>query len=793
MTRKTKIAWLFAGSCALALTAQANTSLAAEAAQAAQPSSVGEVVVTAQRRQQRLIDVPIAMSVISSKQLEQSNYTGLTNLALIVPSLQYNAYLGGGFQVRGIGTQSVNLTTEQDVAIVVDDVVQGLPELTFAAPSYQALTDIDRVEVLKGPQGTLFGKNSSVGVLQIITKKPQLGAYSADGSVSAATRGEYNVQANVNVPIGQDVAARISAFEYHHDGFIKNVANGEELGGYDQYGARGKLLWKPTNDLSVYFIGDYIKTTAPGNGAWTLRSCGSGFGAFSVCDTDEAYGVHPGPRNRQLAVDGPTPATTETKSGSMHIDYNLGKDTLTSVTAYNSMVSDENVDVDGSPRPILSIDRSLIKGQQFTQEVRLSSPSNQFFDYTVGAYVYNVQTNYHNLQGGTFGFEPDDATTLLSNGFAGLVTGGETVLNTNTTSYAVFGQGALHPTSKLELIGGVRYSHDDVGASVSVLPVANLCEVGFAFGGPCHSVSLPSSPEDNHVSADNFSGKVTLKYNFTSRINAYATVATGYKGPAIAYSALTPLSAVKPETSMAYEIGIKSELFDRRLTLSADAFYEHYKNFQADTAHINIDNPSASNFQLANAGGLDSKGVEADATWIATNDLTFSGSVAYNPTNFTNFLVQCQNQYVNPPTAGSCATIAGISVFNAKGYALPQAPELSYTLGGDYHHMLAGDYLFQAHANWVWKSSTYTVVADRNTIQAGYGLLGASVSIGPADQKWTVSVFARNLLDQYFVSGIFPTFLDNGSQAGPRVGYSNIPNLESGRTVGVKLSFKIGS
>jgi iron complex outermembrane receptor protein len=799
MTRSIALGALLAGVCAAATAAQAQSAPPASGAPPAPnaaggaptptSSQVGEIVVTAERRSERLEDVPVAVSVVSSDALAKSNYTEITNLQFVVPGLQYNPNVGGGFQVRGVGTQSINLTTEQDVGIVIDDVVQSVPQLTFAPPSYDALSDIDQIEVLKGPQGTLFGKNSSVGVLQVITKRPELGVYSGDADVSAGTHGEYKGQINLNIPVGDTVALRLSGFELHHDGFIKNLYNGQELGGYDEYGFRGKLLWKPTSDLTVYLIGERIHTSDPGNGAWTLRSCGSGFNTFSACATDAPYGIVPGPNNTSVALDAPTPASTDTADGSLHIEYQIGRNTLTSITAYMHVNQYENVDVDNSPRPILDADTSVTDSRQFTQELRFSSPADQLIEYTVGAFFMKLDSHFTNELAGTFDFEPDNSTTLLSNGFAGTVSGGLTVLDTSTTSYAVYGQATIHATSRLQLIGGLRFSHDDVSAGVYVAPLPNVCEFDYAFDGVCHSVSLPSTPETEETSASNVSGKGTLKYVFSDQVNAYVTYATGYKAPAISYAALTPLSTVQPETSRAVEVGLKSELLDRTLVLNVDAFYEKYTNFQADTFVLNEANPSASNFELANAGGLESRGFEGDATWRATQELTLSGSITYAPTKFTNFVIQCQSDFTNPAT-GPCYTVAGNSVFNAAGYPLPESPTTSYTLGADWRHPV-GAYLVDLSGTWNWRSSTYSLVADTDTIQKGYGLLGANVAFGPASGRWQVAIFARNILDQKFVAGIFQTFLDNGGAtaiAVPTIGYSNIPSIEAMRTVGMKIS-----
>jgi iron complex outermembrane receptor protein len=285
-------------------------------------------------------------------------------------------------------------------------------------------------------------------------------------------------------------------------------------------------------------------------------------------------------------------------------------------------------------------------------------------------------------------------------------------------------------------------------------------------------------------------------------VNAYATFAAGYKGPAISYPAGLPQFVVKPETSNDYELGVKAQVFNQRVELNADVFYEKYSNFQAESYVYDAANPGASNFTFANAGGLESKGIEADATWSATDELTLTGNAAYTPTKFTNYAIQCQDQFTNPATIpGQCTYIPPGSPpgtppqFNAAGYPLPQAPKFSYTLAANYVRSVLNGYSMDATANWNWHSSTYTVVANPNTIQQGYGLFGLNLGFGPDDGTWHFSVFARNLFDQHFVAAIFPTYLDNGALTGialPTQGYANLPTIDSIRTFGMKLDFRFG-
>ncbi len=226
-------------------------------------------------------------------------------------------------------------------------------------------------------------------------------------------------------------------------------------------------------------------------------------------------------------------------------------------------------------------------------------------------------------------------------------------------------------------------------------------------------------------------------------------------------------------------------------------FTTNYSNFQGQALYTDPNNPANRAYVTTNAGGLKTKGFEADATYKATPELTLTGGYAYTPTSFTSFAIPCQDGFTNPATVpGQCTYFAPNAApgtpaqFNARGYPLPYAPKNAFTLGADYVREWGADYVIRGSANYHWQSSTFTVVADPNSVVPAYGVLGASVSFGSQDGRWALSVFARNLLDQYFVAGIFKTPLDTGTAHSTplsTIGYSNNPSIESGRTVGVRL------
>ena len=763
-------------------------------------ATVDELIVTAQRREQSLLDVPLSVAVVSGETLKDANLANVTELTQLATGLSYNTNFGGGFQIRGVGTQSVLISSEQSVSVVIDDIVQGLPEISFAGPSYQALTDIERVEVLRGPQGTLFGKNASAGVLQIITKKPQLGVYEGDATVSYATDNEVRLGGNVNVPIGETAAFKLSAFLHRRDGYVHNLYTGEDVSGYNNRGFRAKLLWRPTDRAEVYLIGGHTENTDSGNGIWTLRNCGSGFagtqGQFRACDEAAKYGVTAGPKNLSGAWDGAIGVKQVNNSLSGRITYDLGSGLqVKAITGYYEVDVDQDVEVDSSPRPIISTNFSQFDQSQFSQELRLEGSVNNI-DFTVGGFYYRSDNQTIGLQGGTYNLLPDGSPFLLTTAF-GPVRCCFYSLDSETKSLAAFGQVTVRLLDdRLQVTGGLRYTDDKVRLDSRALDRANTCQVAFALGGDCKTAaSYPTPPVTAKKDASDLSGRLSVQYEVVPDVNVYATYSTGYKGPLISYARGQPLLPVDEETVTSYEAGIKGAFFDRRLVATLAAFRTRFKGFQGQTTVVDPQNPAIRSLITTNAGGLKTKGIEFDATFKVTPELTLRGAYAYVPTEFVDFAIQCSDRFTNPATTpGECTYISdqapGVLQFNAGGYPLIYSPKTSFNLGLDYARPVLGDHLFRVAANYSWRGKSYTAAADPNSIMPSYGLLGANVSFGPEDGRWRVSAFGRNLLDKYFVSGIFKTPLDSGAAGSTplsTIGYANIPSIESSRTVGVKL------
>jgi iron complex outermembrane receptor protein len=796
-------------------------------------TSVSEIMVQAERRSEPIQTVAAAVSVVPASQIAATNYTGLASLQYLSPSVQFNYAGGGGFEIRGVGLQTYNTSEAGEVGIVIDDVVVGMPEVTNDVPFYEALSDINHVEVLEGPQGTLFGKNAAAGVIQIVTNPPKLGVYQGDATVSYGSRNELKFNGDVNIPLNDTLAARLSVFDYSQDGAMYNFYTNSSVNNWYERGVRLKLLWQPTDKFSTTLdlYGTEFKDDA--NNTYTLRSCGSGTLTFlqfwSPCAIDGANGVVPSAKNYNIDANDPLDDVNTHADADLHMSYDFGFGTLTSITAMQYLSEHYSVDVDATPQSYLDIDQGGVNSTEFTQELRFTSNHAQKLEYTAGLFYYYVNTHSPNTLAGTLALEPNDSANFLD-----LYGGpGADLTHATTSSYAAYGQATYHVTDKFRIIAGLRYTYDDVASSQSLAPQKELngrglCQITYAFGDTCapseipafppyfptavpFGFTTPTPPVGLRSTASNLSGKIGVEYQFTPDVMAYFTYATGYKGPAISFTQGPPFSAtpfsVKPELSKDYEVGLKTQWLDRRLTLDIDAFYTQFTNFQTNTYFYDAANPALSGSILTNAGGLKTEGFEGEAEFRPTPEWTFTGNFAYSPATFTSYNIPCATgpsgagPWVNDPIPGgpaSCFTGAGgQALFSAKGYPLSDAPSWTYSLLANYRHQFGDDWRFDANFNWHWRSSAYTNTADANTIVPAYGVLGAELGLGPTNGKWRVSVWGRNLLNQYFVAGIIPTFFDDGTGTGlahPVRGYGNVPDLiDALRTVGVKLEYHFGS
>ena len=751
---------LFAVTAAAPLAAQ--TAAAAPAAAAADSL---EIVVTAQKRSERLQDVPLAVSVVSGDALARQGAINLEGAQYLVPSLNFRksgTTINQSLYLRGVGTATFSVAGEPSVSTVLDGVV-----LARAGEAFSDLVDIERIEVLRGPQGTLFGKNSSAGVVNIVSKRPgtELGGF-AEGSIFFDNGTEYRVRGGIDLPIGDNVRTRVTGFYGTYDGNIFNDAPtvNSRVNGYERYGVRGRLDADISSTVKLTVIADWrradddccaevIGTTPTGVGALAL--------AGIALNGDETRTI------RQNLVT----QTKETSWGlSAQLDAELGNLTVTSITAYRNYKNQEIRDGDWIGQAIAGIPQLHDDGPQigntFSQEFRLTSPADNFFSYVVGAF-YSRAESERTFTRRVTSCNPAPAVAALvpcgSTGapatslFSGTATFGSVFDNV-----AVFGQGTINFTDRFRGIVGLRYTVDNLSvfhSRVATPNVAGIPGVNRNFDAGVFATSTPANingdplatngvPFRTKTDADNLSGKAGLQFDVNDDIMAYGTYSRGYKGPA--YNVFFNLNAngtnvIDPETADSYEIGLKNVLFDGSLILNLAGYYAKYKNFQANNPDL-VAGVIITRF--TNAGDISTRGGELDFVWRPVTDLTFSGGLAYTDARVDRF---------NAP--------AGAAVVPA-GTPLAFVPKWKGSLGADYRWRTNGpvDFTFGLQASTQSSQLSLfdasTAVRAQGTIGA-YSLVDLQFGLVEKDDRFRLQFVVKNLFDESF-----PAQITNGGPGG---------------------------
>lgn len=761
---------LMAGAASLALLlsapAFAQATDSAPAADAASDS--GEIIVTAQKRSERLQDVPLAVTVVSGDTLAATGKVSLEGAQYLVPSLNFlksGTTLNQSLFLRGVGTATFSIAGEPSVSTVLDGVV-----FSRAGEAFSDLLDIERIEVLRGPQGTLFGKNASAGVINIVSKRPskELGGYVELGFF---TDSEYRARAAINVPLGENVRSRLSGYYSNYDGNIRNTAVNRIVNGWEHYGFRLQVEAEPTPDLTLMFIADYHRNNddccAPVVGTLPIVNA---TGATTTNASTQVLPTPLGDRTRTIAQNLVT-ATRETGYGfSLQADYAVANHTVTSITSYRNWANTEIRDGDWLPMAYIGFNQLHDFGPQtghtVTQEIRLTSPGKQFFDYVIGGFYSSAVSertftrDVTRCSAAVGAVIPAGSLIPCTSPLAAPSTfpSGTAVFGSTFDNFSLFGQGTLNIASWVRLIGGVRYTSDHLDVFHSRvsrnLDVAGGVPVGTGGINPNFDQGVFNSPGVNGVvtatngipftartNSTNFSGKAGIQADLTENNIAYFTYSRGYKGPA--FNVFFNLSkngtnVIAPETSNAYEVGLKNTFLDGRLILNIAGFYAIYDNFQANNPDL-VAGVVVTRF--TNAGKVSTRGVEIDASFRPIPDLNFSGGIAYTDAKVDAFRAPL-----------------GAAVIPA-GTPLGFAPKWKGNVSVDYRIRTGGQVDVYLGAQGSYQSSQLSLFAADavqrrlGTIGA-YGLANLSAAIATNDDKYRLTFQVRNLFDQSFAATI---------------------------------------
>ena len=618
-----------------------------------------EIVVTATKRAESLQDVAVAVTALTAETIDAMAIVDTADLTRVSASLTF----GDGpvpnsatFRVRGIGTNVVSVGIEPSVAVVIDEVAQAQ-----AGQALARLVDIERIEILRGPQSTLFGKNASAGLLNIVTKSPteELG-----GSIETTLTddGEQKVSGVVSGPVTQALGYRVAAYYRNYDGWAENLFTGEDINGAEEQGIRGKFAWQATDTLDFLLIGHYYETDN--------NCCGLSFreldpsarllGLAPVTETNPRTLTRQGEKNADPETNVEPRSQSEDTGTSLQINWAIGDFELTSISSYNNWENKTRTDLDFSPYPILDdvptttqsggiVQYAKIDSDFMTQELRLISPMGDRFDYLVGLYYADADTDRQSEKN----FNPTDY-----------------IANVGTESMAAFGQFTWRFSEETQLTLGGRYNYEEISVDF------NNRQAGETY--------------KSDASQDRWLGKLALQHFLDDGTMLFASAANGYKGQGYdisqSFNQRTADHPVGAEDSKAFEVGVKSTLFNQRLQLNVVGFYTQYDDYQAQNSEV-IDEEVV--LVVTNVGSLETKGVEIDANFLFGKGLIFNSSIAWIDAVIDDYPdADC---YRNQTVAQGCVPFAPGSdrfVQDLGGKPLNNSPDWKATVGARYFQPL---------------------------------------------------------------------------------------------------------
>lgn len=722
------------------------------AQQASAPAAKGEasdkldtITVTATKRSEPLQSVPIAITVLGGEQLEQSNLNTLGAITTQTPTVNFRTGASNkdtSLFIRGVGTITTSPGVEPTVSTVIDGVVTARP-----GQATLDLVDIDRVEVLRGPQGTLFGKNASAGVINIISKAPSSDTQRyIDLAYYQGKEKRLRAGASGELQPGT-MNGSVSLLHGDYDGNVTNVFNGSKVNGYKRDGGRGRIDITPNKDLKISIIADYMK--AKDNGptgvvvGTTLTSYPLGIVTANPLYAAAILPVVPSADNRSINSEMET-RVSDTNSGlSAQIDWTAGTHTWTFITAYRSWKNNQFQDQDRLSTVyrqfVQQADTGNLDFNQTTQEIRVASPKGQFFEYVAGVFYMNAKNDERYQR---------DVTRCLGSTAAALPSGlvpctaATTTFDTGIANYgirsksaSVFGESTFNFSSALRGIAGLRYTTDDLSYYH-----ARTSTQTAAIAGVQPATSSAGSTKENGVS-----GRVGPQFELSKDTMLYATGSRGYKGPAfnvffnmLPFSGTVPRDSIplKPETSNTYEVGLKTTALDNRLRFNVAAFDSKYKNYQANIQDLVVGTVIT---RLINAGDVSTKGAEVDFAAKLSKEFTVSGAAARIKARIDKF---------NCPVGASASC-------NVDGKPLPFSPDSRINVRANYKTPIGSGLTLDVGGDYNWQSKVlFDITQAPDTYQSAYGIFNATVAVSDAGKGWRVAILGKNLANKSYAAAL---------------------------------------
>jgi iron complex outermembrane receptor protein len=715
-------------------------------------AQVDEILVTAQKVEQNLQDVPISVTAVTGDALDDANAVNIEQLNQIVPSINFRkgtTSANSGLVMRGVGTISFSIAAEPSVSTVVDGVV-----LSRAGQAFADLYDIERIEVLRGPQGTLFGKNASAGLVNIITKG---GGDELEGEINVGVfeESEYRARGSIAGPLSDSLSARFTSFYGTFDGHIANIFGGgdERVNGYERWGSRLVLDYAPSDGANVRLALDFARSDDDCCAEVTGVSRGA------VLNGELGFDNQRGENTRIVNHNLVTTTEDTTYGASIQGDFDvLDGHVFTVIGAYRNWENIEVREGDFLPRAIVGTaqlhDRGIVETDQYSLEARLASPQGQMFEYLVGGFFWHSDNGQlfrrsditcasSTLPLTPWGARPCNLTDTVNT----LYPTANSITDVAMQNFAFFGQATLNLTDAFRVIGGLRWTHDDVEFSHFRAPGVNAATgapatgpgiVAAPAGGllaavpPGNGTNLSTGQTDN----GNLSGRAVVQYDFTDDVMGYFSYSRGYKGPAfnVFFNHTAPNNAVPldAETSNAYEAGFKTRFFDNRLQLNAAGFYAVYDGFQANN-FITVGGALVST--LTNAGTVSTAGFEVDMIATPTDWWTLSGGVAYADAKVKEF---------NPnPVTGAPSAL--------NGTRLPLAPKFSTSVVNEITAPFFFNSLAYLRAAWTYQDDQFSELGNVGPIDQ-HSLVDLSLGFSDADDQYRLTFIVRNVFNDSYVT-----------------------------------------
>ncbi len=671
----------------------------------AQEATVEEITVTAQKRSENLQDIPFSVAAVDGEALQAMTAGGedILVLASRIPALyaeSSNGRVAPRFYIRGLGNADFDLAASQPVSVIMDDVVMENVVLKSTP-----LFDVERVEVLRGPQGTLFGRNTTAGIVKFDTARPS-DSFAARGTASFGSFNTFTFDGGAGGPlIDGKLSARVSVLVQRRDDWISNRFTGQSdvMGGFEETAARAQFLFTPTENLSALL-------------SFRTRSLDGTSAMFRANILSPGSNKLNGNYDRDRVFfdgGGNNPQVYEGWGSSLKVEYDFGGATLTSITAFETANGSGRGDIDGGnmvtgpgfiPFPSDTSDgiRNL---DQVTQELRLASDTDGPLSWQVGAYYFDSEVDI-----------------FTSPGFVATST-----LRHENTSWAVFGQASYQFTEALRLTGGLRWTSDEKDLQ------------GFNAPIPFAPINL----SDEQVSWD-----LAAFYDLDSNVSVYGRVARGFRGPTIQgrdVAFFGAPSTAQSETILSWEAGVKSELFDRRVRLNGAVF-----TYTVDDPQFTAVGGVGNVVQLLNAKEGSAWGLEFDGEWVVNEYLTLTGGYSYSKTEINDSTLAvgvCAQCTVTDPVNGlGRALVDGNPFPNAPEYILDFTARFAYPVG-------EGGEVF-AYTDWNRQGRTNLFLYEsREFYTDGNFEGGLKIGYARQDGAWEAAVFARNITDEDNIKG----------------------------------------